>query len=164
MAASEEEFHEALTQEVYVDVEKLRSMALHGCPPEVRGDVWKYLLRVCVSDLGVLTGHAANPVCIHEHSPSSCAAFEGRGGICHHLMDEWICMCTIISYLLCFSTYPWNQTFLDPSTPAQEEVSAKERSDQFKYLQPVCRGWFFFSFLGPLNHIPPCIPPCLAGS
>jgi hypothetical protein len=90
MAASEEEFHEALTQEVYVDVEKLRSMALHGCPPEVRGDVWKYLLRVCVSDLGMLTGQATNPVCIAEHSTSQ--QLKGGGGTCHRLMNGYTCI------------------------------------------------------------------------
>ena len=51
MAATAEEFGEVLSQEVYVDVEKLRSMAMHGCPAEVRSDVWRYLLRVAVPDI-----------------------------------------------------------------------------------------------------------------
>lgn len=52
MAATAEEFHDALSQEIYVDVEKLRVMALHGCPPSVRPEVWKYLLQVSVADMG----------------------------------------------------------------------------------------------------------------
>jgi hypothetical protein len=56
-------------------------------------------------------------------------------------------MYTITAYMyLVFQSIPGNQAFLDLSTPAQEEVSAKERSDQFKYLQPVCRGWGFYNF------------------
>eukprot|EP00123_Amoebidium_parasiticum_P020520 comp5153_c0_seq1/m.1212 comp5153_c0_seq1/g.1212 ORF comp5153_c0_seq1/g.1212 comp5153_c0_seq1/m.1212 type:complete len:316 (-) comp5153_c0_seq1:807-1754(-) len=49
--ASVEEFHDLLNQEVFIDVDKLREIAQHGIPAEVRAEVWKYLLGLSVADL-----------------------------------------------------------------------------------------------------------------
>lgn len=51
MAASLAEYQEVLRDESLVDVSKLRDWAVHGVPQEVRGEVWKYLLRVADPDL-----------------------------------------------------------------------------------------------------------------
>lgn len=48
--ASTEVFHEVLGQEVYVDIDRLKDLAQHGIPDEVRGEVWKYLLGVSQPD------------------------------------------------------------------------------------------------------------------
>eukprot|EP00164_Ancoracysta_twista_P017920 GFYU01030766.1.p1 GENE.GFYU01030766.1~~GFYU01030766.1.p1 ORF type:complete len:282 (-),score=63.91 GFYU01030766.1:72-917(-) len=50
MAATVAEYQEVLQTEVYVDVDKLRQVSRHGIPTEVRGEVWKYLLRVSKPD------------------------------------------------------------------------------------------------------------------
>ncbi|KAI8989555.1 rab-GTPase-TBC domain-containing protein [Pilobolus umbonatus] len=44
------DFNEILQSEVHVDLERLRILARHGIPNEVRGDVWKYLLGVEQAD------------------------------------------------------------------------------------------------------------------
>lgn len=46
MASTAEEYWELLNAEVVVEVDKLRDIAQHGIPDEVRGEVWKYLLGV----------------------------------------------------------------------------------------------------------------------
>lgn len=50
MASSEEDYHELLNVEQYVDVDKLRELAQYGVPSSVRGQVWKYLLGVAGPD------------------------------------------------------------------------------------------------------------------
>ncbi|KAI8389347.1 rab-GTPase-TBC domain-containing protein [Blakeslea trispora] len=44
------DFNEILQSEVYVDLERLRLLARHGIPSELRGEVWKYLLGVQQAD------------------------------------------------------------------------------------------------------------------
>ncbi|KAI8091402.1 rab-GTPase-TBC domain-containing protein [Gilbertella persicaria] len=44
------DFNEILQSEVYVDLERLRILARHGIPNELRGEVWKYLLGVEQAD------------------------------------------------------------------------------------------------------------------
>ncbi|KAI7880963.1 RabGAP/TBC, partial [Lichtheimia hyalospora FSU 10163] len=44
------DFNEILQSEVYVDLERLRMLARHGVPNELRGEVWKYLLGVQQAD------------------------------------------------------------------------------------------------------------------
>ncbi|KAI8355103.1 rab-GTPase-TBC domain-containing protein [Choanephora cucurbitarum] len=44
------DFNEILQSEVYVDLERLRLLARHGIPNELRGEVWKYLLGVEQAD------------------------------------------------------------------------------------------------------------------
>ncbi|KAI7902206.1 rab-GTPase-TBC domain-containing protein [Cokeromyces recurvatus] len=44
------DFKEILQSEVYVDLERLRLLARHGIPNELRGQVWKYLLGVEQAD------------------------------------------------------------------------------------------------------------------
>jgi len=50
MASTEEEYHELMNAEVFVEIDKLRDIAKHGVPDNVRGDVWMYLLGVQHSD------------------------------------------------------------------------------------------------------------------
>ncbi|KJE94411.1 hypothetical protein CAOG_05054 [Capsaspora owczarzaki ATCC 30864] len=50
MYASAEDFQEVLGQESYVDMDRLKDLAVHGIPDEVRADVWRYLLRVAQPD------------------------------------------------------------------------------------------------------------------
>ncbi|PWN43354.1 hypothetical protein IE81DRAFT_322423 [Ceraceosorus guamensis] len=49
-AASVEEYIEILSAEQHVDLDKLRDYARHGCQPQVRGEVWLYLLGVLSDD------------------------------------------------------------------------------------------------------------------
>lgn len=51
MFATEDEFLKLLENEEYVEVNKIRELASHGVPSEVRGLVWKYLLGVSLSDV-----------------------------------------------------------------------------------------------------------------
>ncbi|KAI8639485.1 rab-GTPase-TBC domain-containing protein [Parasitella parasitica] len=44
------DFNEILQSEVYVDLERLRILARHGVPNELRGEVWKFLLGVEQAD------------------------------------------------------------------------------------------------------------------
>ncbi|KAI9322541.1 rab-GTPase-TBC domain-containing protein [Dichotomocladium elegans] len=44
------DYNEILQSEVYVDLERLRILARHGIPNELRGEVWKYLLGVQQAD------------------------------------------------------------------------------------------------------------------
>ncbi|KAG2213312.1 hypothetical protein INT46_007525 [Mucor plumbeus] len=44
------DFNEILQSEVYVDLERLRILARHGIPTELRGEVWKFLLGVEQAD------------------------------------------------------------------------------------------------------------------
>lgn len=44
------DFQEILQSEVYVDLERLRILAKHGVPEQLRGEVWKYLLGVQQAD------------------------------------------------------------------------------------------------------------------
>ncbi|KAI7895697.1 rab-GTPase-TBC domain-containing protein [Mucor mucedo] len=44
------DFQEILQSEVYVDLERLRILARHGVPSQLRGEVWKYLLGVQQAD------------------------------------------------------------------------------------------------------------------
>ncbi|KAI8379569.1 rab-GTPase-TBC domain-containing protein [Radiomyces spectabilis] len=44
------DFSEILQSEVYVDLERLRLLARHGIPRQLRGEVWKYLLGVEEAD------------------------------------------------------------------------------------------------------------------
>ena len=46
MAASAAEFRDLLSREAHphIDMEKLRESARHGCPDEVRADVWRLLM------------------------------------------------------------------------------------------------------------------------
>ncbi|KAI8085600.1 rab-GTPase-TBC domain-containing protein [Thamnidium elegans] len=44
------DFNEILQSEVYVDLERLRILARHGIPSELRGVVWKFLLGVEQAD------------------------------------------------------------------------------------------------------------------
>ncbi|KAI9341617.1 rab-GTPase-TBC domain-containing protein [Pilaira anomala] len=44
------DFQEILQSEVYVDLERLRILARHGIPDQIRGEVWKYLLGVQQAD------------------------------------------------------------------------------------------------------------------
>ncbi|GAA5815803.1 hypothetical protein MFLAVUS_009318 [Mucor flavus] len=44
------DFQEILQSEVYVDLERLRILARHGVPDQIRGEVWKYLLGVQQAD------------------------------------------------------------------------------------------------------------------
>ncbi|KAL0144210.1 rab-GTPase-TBC domain-containing protein [Mucor lusitanicus] len=44
------DFQEILQSEVYVDLERLRILARHGVPEQLRGEVWKYLLGVQQAD------------------------------------------------------------------------------------------------------------------
>jgi len=46
MSSTVDEYHELINAEVYVEIDKLRDIAKHGIPDEVRGEVWKYLLGV----------------------------------------------------------------------------------------------------------------------
>ena len=50
MASTEEEYHELMNAEVFVEIDKLRDIAKHGVPDTVRGEVWMYLLGVQLSD------------------------------------------------------------------------------------------------------------------
>ncbi|KAI8347606.1 rab-GTPase-TBC domain-containing protein [Choanephora cucurbitarum] len=56
MQTSEEEasylsdFEDILQSEVYVDLERLRILARHGIPDQLRGEVWKYLLGIQQAD------------------------------------------------------------------------------------------------------------------
>jgi len=50
MATTEEGFRELLYGEVYMDMERMRDLALHGVPSSVRPQVWKYLLGVSRPD------------------------------------------------------------------------------------------------------------------
>ncbi|PWN52160.1 hypothetical protein IE53DRAFT_385426 [Violaceomyces palustris] len=47
-----EEYIELLNAEQHVDLQKLRDFARHGIQPEVRGEVWLYLLGVLSDDKG----------------------------------------------------------------------------------------------------------------
>ncbi|KAI8365972.1 rab-GTPase-TBC domain-containing protein [Radiomyces spectabilis] len=44
------DFNEILQSEVYVDLDRLRILARHGIPDQLRGEVWKYLLGVQEAD------------------------------------------------------------------------------------------------------------------
>ncbi|CAO0803037.1 unnamed protein product [Mucor circinelloides] len=44
------DFNEILQSEVYVDLDRLRILARHGIPTELRGEVWKFLLGVEQAD------------------------------------------------------------------------------------------------------------------
>ncbi|KAI9321008.1 rab-GTPase-TBC domain-containing protein [Dichotomocladium elegans] len=44
------DYLEILQSEVYVDLERLRILARHGVPNELRGEVWKYLLGIQQAD------------------------------------------------------------------------------------------------------------------
>ncbi|KAI8144936.1 rab-GTPase-TBC domain-containing protein [Fennellomyces sp. T-0311] len=44
------DYNDLLQSEVYVDLERLRILARHGVPNELRGEVWKYLLGVQQAD------------------------------------------------------------------------------------------------------------------
>ncbi|OAD76042.1 hypothetical protein PHYBLDRAFT_35737 [Phycomyces blakesleeanus NRRL 1555(-)] len=44
------DYNEILQSEVYVDLERLRILARHGIPTQLRGEVWKYLLGVEQAD------------------------------------------------------------------------------------------------------------------
>ncbi|KAI7857601.1 rab-GTPase-TBC domain-containing protein [Circinella umbellata] len=44
------DYNDLLQSEVYVDLERLRILARHGIPNELRGEVWKYLLGVQQAD------------------------------------------------------------------------------------------------------------------
>ncbi|KAI7866831.1 rab-GTPase-TBC domain-containing protein [Spinellus fusiger] len=44
------DYNEILQSEVYVDLERLRMLARHGIPTQLRGEVWKYLLGVQQAD------------------------------------------------------------------------------------------------------------------
>ncbi|KAI8887865.1 RabGAP/TBC [Backusella circina FSU 941] len=44
------DFEEILQSEVFVDLERLRMLARHGIPDQLRGEVWKYLLGVQQAD------------------------------------------------------------------------------------------------------------------
>ncbi|ORX44000.1 RabGAP/TBC [Hesseltinella vesiculosa] len=44
--SSLKDYEEILQSEVYVDVDRLRILARHGVPQQIRGEVWKYLLGV----------------------------------------------------------------------------------------------------------------------
>ncbi|KAG1314906.1 hypothetical protein G6F64_001086 [Rhizopus arrhizus] len=44
------DFQEILQSEVYVDLERLRILARHGVPNQLRSEVWKYLLGVQQAD------------------------------------------------------------------------------------------------------------------
>jgi len=50
MASTEHEFSELMTAEDFVELDKLRDIARHGVPDDVRGEVWKYLLGVLPPD------------------------------------------------------------------------------------------------------------------
>ena len=50
MAASLAEYQEVLRAESHVDLGRLRDWAVHGVPQDVRGEVWKYLLRIAEPD------------------------------------------------------------------------------------------------------------------
>ncbi|RKP02079.1 hypothetical protein CXG81DRAFT_29592 [Caulochytrium protostelioides] len=50
MATSAEEFREILNAEMMVDMSKLMMSARYGVPPEIRAEVWKYLLGVASAD------------------------------------------------------------------------------------------------------------------
>jgi hypothetical protein len=50
MSASYEEFQEILSAETILDMEKMRSAALHGIPNQARSQVWLYLLGVLRPD------------------------------------------------------------------------------------------------------------------
>ncbi|CEJ03090.1 hypothetical protein RMCBS344292_17080 [Rhizopus microsporus] len=45
-----DDFQEILQSEVYVDLERLRILARHGIPNQLRSEVWKYLLGVQQAD------------------------------------------------------------------------------------------------------------------
>ncbi|PHZ14603.1 RabGAP/TBC [Rhizopus microsporus ATCC 52813] len=45
-----DDFQEILQSEVYVDLERLRILAKHGIPNQLRSEVWKYLLGVQQAD------------------------------------------------------------------------------------------------------------------
>ncbi|EIE89243.1 hypothetical protein RO3G_13954 [Rhizopus delemar RA 99-880] len=45
-----DDFQEILQSEVYVDLERLRILARHGVPNQLRSEVWKYLLGVQQAD------------------------------------------------------------------------------------------------------------------
>ncbi|KAI9292846.1 RabGAP/TBC [Neoconidiobolus thromboides FSU 785] len=45
-----DEFHALLTSEMYVDLSKLQQLSRYGIPDELRGEVWKYLLKTESSD------------------------------------------------------------------------------------------------------------------
>lgn len=49
MAASPQEFHELIGNDVGVDIPLLRRLAFYGIPPEVRGSIWNLLLPTLVS-------------------------------------------------------------------------------------------------------------------
>lgn len=51
-SATIEEFVELLNAEQHVDLQKLRDLARHGVQPQVRGEVWLYLLGVLSDDKG----------------------------------------------------------------------------------------------------------------
>lgn len=51
-SATVEEYIELLNAEQHVDLQKLRDYARHGVQPEVRGEVWLYLLGVLSDDKG----------------------------------------------------------------------------------------------------------------
>ncbi|RCI00085.1 hypothetical protein CU098_011238 [Rhizopus stolonifer] len=44
------DFEDILQSEVYVDLERLRILARHGIPDQLRGEVWKYLLGIQQAD------------------------------------------------------------------------------------------------------------------
>ncbi|KAI8062644.1 rab-GTPase-TBC domain-containing protein [Gongronella butleri] len=44
------DYEEILQSEVYVDIDRLRILARHGVPQQIRGDVWKFLLGVEQAD------------------------------------------------------------------------------------------------------------------
>ena len=50
MTSTADEFLEFLENEAEVDAVRLRDMAQHGVPSELRGVVWKYLLGVAHTD------------------------------------------------------------------------------------------------------------------
>lgn len=51
-SATVEEYVELLNAEQHVDLQKLRDLARHGVQPQVRGEVWLYLLGVLSDDKG----------------------------------------------------------------------------------------------------------------
>ncbi|KAI9481276.1 MAG: rab-GTPase-TBC domain-containing protein [Benjaminiella poitrasii] len=52
------DYTEILQSEVYVDLERLRLLARHGIPNELRGQVWKYLLNVEQADRSKELSHS----------------------------------------------------------------------------------------------------------
>ncbi|KAN0063455.1 hypothetical protein ACQY0O_003901 [Thecaphora frezii] len=77
-SATVEEYIELLNAEQHVDLQKLRDFARHGVQPQVRGEVWLYLMRVLSDDKGQEMTSVRSKYLEYEHLDKHNPALEKR--------------------------------------------------------------------------------------